>query len=193
MATIRHRCAVIVGLTMLLSVATGFGAASAQTTPGTYTPGTSVPATCIGNSEDAGTVAIGQTVTVVLCGPFQPGANESISVDGQFAGVKEAAANGTVTIVITVLSTTQSQVNDPITVRTVCGPNTATATGPGQTSATALQTGKFRVVCGPETETGGLAFTGTNVIKAGLTALLLIVIGGALVLAQRRRRSSEAR
>ncbi len=186
MVTLRHRFAALTGVVMLAATVVGVGAASAQTTP-TYTPGTSTGPLCTGGPVNAGNVSIGQTVTFMLCGPFQPGATAAINVNGTAAGSKTVASNGTVTIVITINSATSGTVNDPVTVPVTCGSNTATATSGGVS-----QTGTFNLICGSTTKTSGLAFTGANVMKAVLAALLLIAIGGALVLAQRRRRSSHA-
>jgi len=175
---------------MLLGTVTGGGMAYGQTTP-TYSPGTSVPA-CTSGAADAGSVAPGQTATFNLCGVFKPGSNVILTVDGQAAGTKVASSAGVVPVVITVTSATTASVNDPVIVNVNCGANTVVATGTGPSGGT--QTGTFAVPCAATTASG-VAFTGANVMKGLLVALLLIAVGAALVLAQRRRRrrSSKSR
>ncbi len=132
-----------------------------------------------GGDVDAGTVAVGQTITVTLCGPFAPGSTETVTVNGESLGTAVAGANGAVMVVISITSRN-------------CGANKVVATGPDMAGAIVMSSGTYSVMCKRAASAGPLAFTGANVFKALLAALLLIAAGAGLVIAQRRR-SSGAR
>jgi hypothetical protein len=175
----------VVGIAVLFSSAFGGGLAAAQTG---YPPTTTASsALCAGGGANAGVVKIGATVTFTLCGPFRPGSAVALTVDGDVAGVKTANANGAVTVVITITSSTTALVNDPIKVDVNCGANNVIATGTSPTGTTVVSTGTFSITCAPTTS-GGLAFTGANISKFLAAALLLIAVGVALLVAERRRR-----
>jgi hypothetical protein len=155
------------------------GAAQAQTG---YPPGTSVPPPCVAGNVNAGTVAVGQTITFTLCGDFT--GTVSVSVNGAVVLTK-TATGGAVVIVVTIISPTVAQVEDPVNAAIVCGNNVVSATGPGTPGES---TGNFNLACTTTTTTkSGLAFTGTNILRSVLIALALIVLGALLVVFQRRR------
>lgn len=165
------------------------GTALAQTG---YPPGTTIPPGCTSGAVNAGAVTVGQTITFTLCGPFAPGAMVTLTLDGQAVGSKQAAANGTVVMVVTITKQNEASINDPVLAAIVCGTNTATATGTNAAGATVTASGTFNLNCtaAPTTTTtnGGLALTGANILKALLVAVALIGLGVLLVTAQRRRR-----
>jgi hypothetical protein len=98
----------------------------------------------------------------------------------------KTATGGEVVVVVTIISPTVAQVEDPVNAAIVCGNNVVSATGPGTPG---LSTGNFNLACTTTTTTkSGLAFTGTNVLRSLLIALALIVLGALLVVFQRRRR-----
>jgi hypothetical protein len=159
-----------------------FMGAAAQAQTG-YPPGTSVPPPCVAGNVNAGTVAVGQTITFTLCGDFT--GTVAVSVNGAVVLTK-TATGGAVVVVVTIISPTVAQVEDPVNAAIVCGNNVVSATGPGTPG---LSTGNFNLACTTTTTTkSGLAFTGTNVLRSLLIALALIVLGALLVVFQRRRR-----
>jgi hypothetical protein len=198
MASLRGKLAALVGATVIFgTVVLAGGAAMAQT--GGYPPGTSVPPPCTSGNINAGNVSVGQTVKFTLCGEFTDGSSVDVVVNGKDVGTK-TPLDGSVQVVIEVISPTVLQVDDPVSATAVCGSNTAVATGPG-TPGTA--TGTFNLVCTSTTTsttvgattsttkaTGALAFTGARILEALLIAAALIVVGAVLVLMQRRRRQS---
>jgi hypothetical protein len=185
--TFRRNLAALLGTVALIgSVFLSGGVAHAQP----YPPGTTVPE-CVAGDINAGTLAIGQTAVFVLCGPFADGATVNVTVNGTFVFTK-VAASGKVQVTVTRISATTVAVGDPVNVATVCGTNTVVATGPSQSGSTVSADGFFNIQCAPTTttSTGGLAFTGANVLLAVAVALVLIVLGVLLVSFQRRRRQS---
>ena len=171
-------------------------AAGAQTG---YPPGA---CTATVGSQDAGAHAIGSSFSVVLAPTcaLSPGALVSIVVNGQAVGTKAAAANGTVTVNVTVASATQLIINDPVTVAGQCGTNTIVATGPSAAAggATVTQTATFTVLCptgvavATPVSRGRVAFTGANVLRWGAVALVLLAVGALLVVADRRRAKARS-
>ena len=188
MLTFRRNLAALMGTVALIGAMslTG-GVAHAQG----YPPGTTVPS-CTPGDINAGTLAIGQTAVFVLCGPFASGATVNVTLNGTFVFTKVAAANGTIQVTVTRISETTVSVGDPVNVAIVCGTNTVVGTGPSPTGNTVSANGFFNIQCAPTTttSTGGLAFTGANVVLAVAVALVLIVLGVLLVSFQRRRRQS---
>jgi hypothetical protein len=184
--TLRRRCAALIGALAVFSTVflTG-GAALAQTG---YPPGTSVPS-CVPANVNAGTIAVGQTVTFTLCGNFAAGATVTVTVNGA-PTLTKTPTNGAVEVVVTAVSTTVLQVGDPTNVAAICGTNTVTATG-ATTAGVGTSTGTFTLVCTTTATTSSpLAFTGANVLLALGVALVLIVLGALLVVFQRRRRQT---
>jgi hypothetical protein len=162
------------------------------TVPGTTTTvpsaTTTVTSPCTAGDVNAGIVAVGKTITFTLCGGYS-GAPVTITVNGTSAGTK-TPVNGAVTVVVTVVSQTVLQINDPINVAAVCGTNQVVTSGTGTPGAS---TGTFTVACTTAVagNGGGLAFTGANILRFLLAALVLIAAGTALVLFQRRRRQTS--
>lgn len=183
--TLRHRLLALVGAMAIMSTvvlgALG-GVAQAQTG---YPPGTTTLPACVAGNVNAGNVSVGQTITFTLCGNYTAGGTDTITVNGAVVLTK-TPTNGAVIVVVTVVSQTVATVSDPVNVAIVCGTNTVTATGPGTPGTS---TGTFNLECSPTTTTStGLAFTGANIMKALLIALVLIVAGVALFILGRRRR-----
>jgi hypothetical protein len=166
------------------------------------TPG--YPPTCNAAdvAQNAGVHQIGETFRVTLAPPcvFTPGASVNVTVDGQTVGTKVADASGFITVTIHVVSATELQIDDPVSVRSQCGGNSLVGTGPSQADggATVSQTVTFSVACpGPgggvaQPVSGRVAFTGANIAKWAAVALALVAIGALLVVANRRRGHTES-
>ena len=136
-----------------------------------------------------GTIRVGQTVTFALCGQFAPGASVVVTVNGTAVTTK-TPVNGSVSVVVTAISPTVVQVDDPINAPAVCGTNTVVATGARSTGGTGSVSGTFTLQCTTATtSTTPLVFTGANVTAVALVGLVLIGLGAALVVLQRRRRT----
>ena len=185
--------AVLVGLlsAVLFVVAP---AASAQTG---YPPG---PCTAVTGTQDVGTVNVGQRFVVQLAPTclFTPGAAVTVTVNGVDIPGKVAEASGVVLVDVTVVSTTQLSIDDPVLTPAICGTNTITARGPSSTAQGGIsnQTATFRlncpavpVVATPATPIPGrLSLTGANTARYLAIALALMVSGAmAMVVTQRRR------
>jgi len=161
-----RRWAAIFTTTIAATALFGIGKAAAQTG---YPPAPPTTVLCTAGNIDAGTVGLGQTITITLCGPFQPGSTVAVNV----GATQIATAVGAVTVTVT---------------GATCGANDLVATGPGEGAATATSTATFTVTCArPSSSADGLAFTGANIYKYLLAALVLIAIGAMLVLLHRRR------
>jgi len=193
MATLRGRVAALMGAVVIVStVVLAGGAAFAQT--GGYPPPTTLPL-CTAGGVNAGNVAVGQTVTFTLCGNFAAGATVSLTVNGTSVDVTKTPVNGAVTVVITAVSNTVLEVNDPVDVAAACGTNTVVATGSGNPGTA---TGTFDLLCSTTattvastaTSSSALALTGAHVIELLIIAALLIGLGAVLVAWNRRRRQS---
>ncbi len=173
MATLRYRFVATLAAAVLWAVFLGSALAAAQSA---YPPAPPTTIACAGGDVDAGTVAVGQSITVTMCGPWQPGSPVGVVVGTAPADTVTAGGDGAVTITMT-----------PRT----CGPDRAVATGPGAVAnsgtATATATATFSVTCAPARSKGVLATTGADIAKLLLAALVLIVAGAALVMAHRRR------
>ena len=184
-------------------------AASAQTG---YPPG---PCTATVGTQDVGTVVVGQTFRLQLAPTcvFAVGAALTVTVNGVNIPGKVADANGFVVIQVTVLSTTQLSIDDPVTAPAVCGVNTATASGPSPTASggAATQSATFTLDCAttgstspvptsaPATIPGAtaatpiqarLSLTGADTLRVVAVALALLAAGSIFVVAARRRRAS---
>ncbi len=159
-----------------------------------YPAGRCVPANVV---QDYGTRAIGETFNIRMVTQclWDPGSAVNLTVNGQPAGTKIAAGDSSITVNVTVLSATQLSVNDPI-VKGGCGENRAVGSSPSSAAGGAMETytALFRVNCGAapakaSTVSGGVAFTGANILKWGGIALVLTAGGWLLVGLSRRRRT----
>lgn len=151
----------------------------------TTTPPTTAPAS---GNQSGGTHVKGETFTNNLCG-YQPGATVSLNVDGQAGPSATADGNGCVAVQVTVLDNSHVRVNG-VTFNASCGSNSVVTTGPGSNGASLSETDSFTINCAATpstTSSGGLAFTGANIMKLGGAALLLIAFGAGLVAVERRR------
>ena len=96
---------------------------------------------------------------------------------------------------VRVVSQTQIEIDDPITVAAQCGVNTIVASGPSD-GTPVPQTATFTILCpgGPaQAVRGRVAFTGANLLRWGGGAAVLVAIGGfLLVTARRRSRATRA-
>jgi hypothetical protein len=184
----------VAGLVAALVIALAPGVAQADP----YPPGTTTTTQAGGGggggggggtvqqgNQQGGSHVLGEEFTTEGCG-FAPNSTETLTVDDQAAGTKKADANGCITVRIKIISSTKADVNDPVRVTIRCGSNDWTATGPAGSG-----TGQFRLVTAFDVactaRSGGTAFTGANVARWTLVAIVLIVLGGGLVLADRRR------
>ncbi len=169
------------------------------------TPG--YPPTCnpVDGVQDAGSHQIGETFKANLLPVclFNPGSNVNVTVNGQAVGAKVAAADGSITVTVRVVSATELAIEDPVSVSGQCGPNTIVGNGPSATAGrNVTQTANFTVICPGVNGPGGnggavtpvkgsVAFTGANIAKWALVALVLIGVGGLLVALNRRRGHAE--
>lgn len=178
--------ALLSGAAMLIAPA-----ASAQTG---YPP---PPCRPLDGTQYDGAHQIGETFTAVLAPVclFTPGANITVTVNGQSVTPppKAAEANGTLNVTVFVESATSLLIDDPVRVSSQCGRNTIVATGPSQVArANVTQTSTFDVLCPgavPRAVQGRVAFTGANVTIMAAVALALVGIGAVLVVANRRRKA----
>jgi hypothetical protein len=84
-------------------------------------------ATCAVSTTNLGTHNVGDTFAGGGCGPFAPGTLVTFTLNGVAAGSKTAGSDGSVPLVITILSVNQISVDD--IVPGVCGTNTVTLNG----------------------------------------------------------------
>lgn len=184
--------------------------ASAQTG---YPPGA---CTVLAGTQDVGTVTVGQTFVLQLAPQcvFTPGTPVTVTVNGVDIPGKVANASGAVLVEVTVVSTTQLSIDDPVLTPAFCGTNTVLARGPSAVAGDqqVTQTATFTLSC-PGTTTGGatttgsstgtttgpatpiigrLALTGSNLLRFLAIALALVVAGAACVVVGRRRRAARA-
>lgn len=161
-----------------------------------YPPGA---CTTTSSAQDAGAHNIGDVFTVRLTAvcAFDAGAVVGVSVNGQSIGTKAADAGGGVSVTVRVVSATQLEIDDPVTVAGHCGLNTIVANGPSSAArARVTHTANFTVLC-PGTQPaksvrGRVAFTGDNILRWSAVAAALIVIGGLVLTTTRRRRGRSA-
>lgn len=172
-------------------------AAPAQTG---YPPGLCTATT---GTQDVGTVEVGQRFVLQLAPTctFTPNAPVTVTVNGVDIPGKVANASGFVLVDVTVVSTTQLSIDDPVLTPAICGVNTATATGPSSTAqgGTSTQTARFTINCpvgpaasGPVVATpvqGRLSLTGANSARFAAIALALVAGGSLAVVLTRRRRA----
>lgn len=160
-------------------------------------------------SINAGTLGIGGTVSVDVCG-FVPGSTVSLTFNGAPAGTATVGSNGCATITIQVvnpgtalgrpvfavaglqLAATGSTVK--INGQTFTGlppgqTNTIVATGTGTNGAARTVSVFFTTSVG--NATSPLVRTGAMILRWSLAALALIAVGALLVLADRRRGRSR--
>jgi hypothetical protein len=170
-------------------------AAQAQTG---YPPG---PCTAVTGTQDVGNVTVGQRFVLQLAPTctFTPGAPITVTVNGVDIPGKVAGATGFVLVDVTVVSTTQLSIDDPVLTPAVCGVNTVTARGPSPTAqgGTSTQTATFTLTCPTATTTvavptqqGTLSRTGANTLRVVAVALALMVAGATFVVTARRRRTA---
>jgi len=97
------------------------GPAGAQST---YPPGG--PATCTNTGDvNLGVMNVGDTRGASVCGPYT--GFVTFTKEGQPAGGKNANADGSVPVAVSILSPTQANVDDIVTIH--CGTNVLTLTG----------------------------------------------------------------
>ena len=155
-----------------------------------YPPGVCTPTT---STQDAGAHNIGSVFTVRMAPVclFDAGALIGVSVNGQDIGTKEANADGTVNVTVRVVSATQLEIDDPVTVASQCGVNNIVVRGPSSAArAQVTHTATFTVLCpggAAKAVKGRVAFTGANVLRWGGAAAVLVALGGVLMVAARRR------
>ena len=173
-------------------------AASAQTG---YPPG---PCTAVTGSQHVGTVTVGQRFVVQVAPTclFTPGTPVTVTVNGVNIPGKTAEAGGFVLVDITVLSTTQLSIDDPVLTPAICGINTVTARGASNTAqgGVSTQTATFTLNCpaaislpvaGPATPVAGrLSLTGANTLRYMAVAMALVAAGSLALVVTRRRRPS---
>lgn len=164
--------AAIVAVAVTWCAVLGSGRAIAQTG---YPPAPPTTVMCSGGDVDAGTVSLGQTITVTLCGPFQPGAVLAATLNGGLGlGTAPTTADGVGAVTITIRARK-------------CGLNKVIVTGPGSTTTTAVRTATFYVMCARAPIAGVLPFTGGNIVVFLLVAALLIGVGALTLTVYRRR------
>ena len=183
----------IIGAVLGLLLAASAAPAFAQTTTTGYVPPGCSGTTNLGSTQPGGTITgtIGQPCDFA-------GHQVTMSVNGGSGGTKTANPNGGVPVNLLVQSTTQGQLNDPVTVPVHLGSNTITATGTLRNGATATVTGVFTVTAPATATTAGpaaaptsrVAFTGANILRWSLAAAALLAIGALMVWGSRRRRSA---
>ena len=187
-------CGVVGGLLLLMAPA-----ASAQTG---YPPG---PCTAVSGAQDVGNVSVGQRFVLQLAPTclFTPGSPVTVTVNGVNIPGKAANAGGLVLVDITVVSSTQLSIDDPVLTPAVCGSNTVVASGPSQTAqgGTSTQTARFTLNCQsavvaaiPQVATpvlGRLSLTGADTLRYTAIALALVAVGSTALVVTRRRRASS--
>lgn len=159
---------------------------------------TGYPGTCntTAGSVDAGSHNVGESFTVTLAPTcaFDPGSNVTVTVNGQSVGTKTASSSGTVNVHITITSSGQVSVDDPVVVNSQCGSNSVVASGRSSVAGSNVtQTASFTINCPASTATanrGTVAFTGANIAKWSAGALVLVAGGFGLVVFARRRRAA---
>ena len=111
-----------------------------------YPPG---PCAVLGGSQFAGNVTVGQTFTVTVAPTclWTPGATANVIVNGSTPFTKTVNADGTVTLTVTILSTTQASINPIVPV--ACGINTIQVTAPSAVAGDrpVTQTVTFNLIC----------------------------------------------
>ncbi len=139
----------------------GAASASAQTGGSGGSGGSGGGGLCTPNNPDAGTVAVGESGSVVLCGDFTPGDEVDITVNGDLVGQQFAQDDGSVTVDFDVVSITSLEIDSQVSAPGMAGLNTIVGTGPGDPGTS---TGTFTVVASTSGGggTGGTGGTGTG-------------------------------
>jgi len=182
---------------LLLPVGLLFGAGPAGAQASNEAGSTIGPCGVTVNTVDLGTFKIGDVIKahlVPVC-LFDVGAAVPTVVNGQSVGTKTADATGGINVSITVVSSTQLSIDDPVVVTGQCGANSVSGTGPSSAAQSNVTvTGIFTVLCPAATvvSKSGLAFTGANIALWVAIALALVFLGFVMVRTVRRRRNSEA-
>lgn len=153
------------------------------------------PGPCTNPSANfAGTFAIGSTVrfTVPPVCAWDPGATVAVTVNGVTVPGKVASANGTTTVLITIVSATELSIDDQILAPARCGTNTIV--GVASSSAArgpSTHTTTFNIDCpgakAAKPSRGGVALTGANVARWSAIALGLVLVGGLFLALDRRK------
>ena len=155
--------------------------------PGPTTSTTPGPNTVI-NQE--GNFTSGKVINIQSSG-FAPGATVTITLNGVNIGTAVAHSTGTVTDTVTVdtVTSTGGTVSINGTTYTVSLTNnnlTVVGSAPNSTQLTVEN------IFGLTSSSGGLAFTGINILRWGIVIFALLVIGGGLIMFERRRSSRNA-
>ena len=189
----RRRIPAITALMALVSGTTFLLAPPATAQP--YPPG--VCTVTVASSGDFGAHPVGSTVTLPIRAVCTfSGPTATVVVNGQAAGTKPVAPDGTVLVTVTILSPTELSVN-PV-VRGQCGTNAVAVSGFSASARTNVtQTATFTVDCpgvrpAARAVRGRVAFTGDNIARWSAVALLLVALGGGLVALDRRRSRARA-
>jgi hypothetical protein len=185
----RRRLPALTALVALLGGTTLLLAPPAAAQVG-YPPGACTAT--VGSSGDFGAFPVGSTVTLTIRAVCTfSGTTATVVVNGQAAGTKPIAPDGTVVVTVTILSPTELSVN-PV-VRGQCGTNTVSVTGFSASAGTNVtQTATFTLDCpgvrpAARAVRGRVAFTGDNIARWSAVALFLVAVGGGLVMLDRRR------
>ena len=142
-------------------------------------------------SQDVGGVNVGASFNVRIqpvC-LFDVGSLVSLTVNGQGIGTKAADTSGGINVAVRVVSQTQIEIDDPITVAARCGVNTILASGKSN-GTPVTQTANFSIQCpggAAKAVRGRVAFTGANLLRWGGGAAVLVALGGVLLVTARRR------
>lgn len=191
--------AVLAGLVSAVVALVAAPSASAQTG---YPPGL---CTAVTGAQDVGTVNVGQRFVLQVAPTclFTPGTPVTVTVNGVDIPGKTAEAGGFVLVDVTVVSTTQLSIDDPVLTPAICGPNTVTARGASATAQGGIstQTATFTLDCPPSMATattvagtraqGLLSRTGVDTAGVTAVALALLVAGGVALVVTRRRRLAD--
>lgn len=190
-----RRAQALVGLAALVTgvlVVLGPGA-HAQTG---YPPGV---CTAVTGTQDVGSVEVGQRFVVQVAPTclFTPNTPVTVTVNGVNIPGKTAEAGGFVLVDITVVSSSQLSVDDPVLTPAICGVNTVTARGASSTAQGGIstQTANFTLNCAlasarvAQPVQGRLSLTGSNSVQLAVVALALVTAGSMAVFLTRRRRA----
>ncbi|NNN21391.1 MAG: hypothetical protein HKL80_05235 [Acidimicrobiales bacterium] len=137
-----------------------------------------------------GSFTSGKVINIQSSG-YAPGSTVAITLNGVSLGTAVADASGTVTETITVDTVTSTGGTVSINGKTYnvsLTNNNLTVVGsaPNSTQLTVQN------IFGLTSSSGGLAFTGINVLRWSIVIVALLVIGGGLIVFERRRSSRNA-
>ena len=190
-----RRAQALAGLAILVSGLLVVVAPAAQGQTG-YPPGV---CTAITGTQDVGSVNVGQRFVLQLAPTclFTPGTPVTVTVNGVDIPGKVAEPGGFVLVDVTVVSSSQLSIDDPVLTPAICGVNTATARGASSTAQGGIstQTATFTLNCAlPSAQVaqpvrGRLSLTGSNSVQLAVVALALVSAGSIVVFLSRRRRA----